>query len=132
MLMGNFLILISTLCDKWQEARTPDDSMPHEIIKITEYLNDHFSETVYLDDLTKLFGMSKNSLLRNFKKATGVTPMEYLLQIRLSNACAMLLDTSCRIKEIADQCGFTDAIFFTRIFRKKIGCTPSGYRSGTK
>lgn len=130
-LMGNFLILVSFLCEKWQETISPDQNIPLEIMKATEYLNSHYPEIIYLDDLAKITCMSKNTLLRNFKKATGVTPMEYLLQIRLSNACSMLLDTSLRINEIADQCGFTDMVFFSRTFRKKIGCTPSEYRSGS-
>lgn len=131
MLMGNFLILVSYLCEKWQELISSDLSMPLKIIKATEYLNSHYRETVYLDDLAKITSMSKNTLLRNFKKATGVTPMEYLLQIRLSNVCSMLLETTLRINEIADQCGFTDMVLFSRTFKKKIGCSPSEYRTGS-
>lgn len=131
LMLGYFIIIITKLCNDYEKIIAPEAAMPYQITRAAGYINNHYQEQIYLEDLAKLCSMSKNSLLRNFKKSTGCTPMDYLLQIRLSNACLLLINSSLRIGEVAEKCGFVNPVFFSRVFRKKLGCTPKEYRENT-
>ena len=72
--------------------------------------------------------MSKRNLFRKFKLATGNTPVEYLLQLRLKKAAEMLLATNLTLGEIAMECGFCDSNYLCRMFRKHMNTTPGKFR----
>lgn len=127
-MLGFFLAIVSTLCDNWEAAKAADPAFSTNVAKAVTFLNSNYKRPIYLDEVAKYCSMSKNTLLRNFRRMMGCSPMEYLLQIRLANACSMLLNTSFRVGEIAEQCGVEDTAFFSRIFKKKLGRTPNEYR----
>ena len=106
--------------------------IPPGVMKAAAYLDKHYRKDIYLDDLAEIAAMSKNSLLRNFRRIMHCSPMEYLLQRRLAQVCRQLTGTSLLVKEIASECGFTDLAYFTRIFKRKMGCTPGDYRQVRK
>ncbi|MFA7230577.1 MAG: AraC family transcriptional regulator [Victivallaceae bacterium] len=81
-----------------------------------------------LDKIARLPGMSKNNLLLVFKDATGQSPIDFLLNLRLRKAAEMLLNSDCNITEIALNTGFNDSNYFTRQFKSKFGCSPRQYR----
>ena len=72
------------------------------------------------------------TLNRNIYAATGMTPIEYLTAIRLQQALTLIRITDRSFKEIAEECGFSNANYFAKVFRKKFGCSPSGFRQGTE
>ena len=72
--------------------------------------------------------MSESNLLRIFKEATGQTPIDYRLRLRIKHAMRLLCDTDDPISRIASQVGFSDSNYFTRQFRTIIGTTPRAYR----
>ena len=63
-----------------------------------------------------------------FKACVGVSPYAYYMRLRIFNARSLLEDTDLKIKEIAERCGYRDALYFTQVFKKEIGVTPSAYR----
>ncbi|MBR1965823.1 MAG: helix-turn-helix domain-containing protein [Lentisphaeria bacterium] len=133
MLLGYFLALISIVCDIWENQKVHEPIYSSgDIVYAISFLNKNYMNNIYLEDIAKACSMSPNSLLRNFKKVTGCTPLEYLTQLRISQACFLLINSSMRGKEIAEKCGFTDFAYFIRIFRKKIGCTPRQYKAQNK
>ena len=97
-----------------------------ELIKL--YLNSHFSENISLDSLCETFNCSKTTLLTSYKKAYGVTVYKYLSDLRLSNSCKLLADSRYSIGEIASRCGFPDQCYFSKVFSKHYGMSPSAYR----
>jgi len=72
--------------------------------------------------------MSTSLFYLRFQEITGVSPNEYLISIRLANACAMLLQTAGSIGEIALQSGFCDSNHFIKSFKKRYGVTPGKFR----
>ena len=74
-------------------------------------------------------GISKNTALRYFQENIGISPVEYLMQYRLNNACKMLRETSEKITYIAGCAGYDNVSYFNRIFKKYVGKTPSQYRA---
>jgi AraC-like DNA-binding protein len=75
--------------------------------------------------------MSKSNLLAVFKEATGHSPIEYLIRLRLHNAAEMLASTSLSISEIAAECGFADSNYLTRQFRKIYNISPREFRKNS-
>jgi AraC family transcriptional regulator len=85
-------------------------------------------EDIDLHSLAKESGYSRSHFLRMFREATGITPYQYLLQLRLQQAQRMLRNKSSRLVDIAIACGFSSHSHMSRIFRQTIGVTPSEYR----
>ena len=89
-------------------------------------MESNFSESITLDDLSKLSGLNKYTLLRNFTKQRGITPYQYLETIRISEA-KKLLERGADPLAAAMQTGFADQSHFTKFFKKLIGLTPKQY-----
>lgn len=109
-------------------AKIDDSSESRRVLKIYEYINEHYKNTIRLDDLADLVGMSPVSLSRFFKLRSGKTVSEYLIDIRLGHATRMLADTTHSIAEISYACGFNNLSNFNRIFKKKKECSPKEFR----
>ncbi len=98
---------------------------------ITTYLEQHFNEEIDVPLLSRRFGYSAAHLCRKFKSVTGLSPMMYLHVFRLETAREKLKYTPASIGEIAAECGFPDANYFTRCFKKHFGVPPTAYRKTT-
>lgn len=85
-------------------------------------------ETVRLEELLALTGLSRSSFARQFKQYSGRSFSEFLNGLRLEAACRELLESARPVVDIAFAAGFTQVSFFNRIFRRTYGCSPSGYR----
>ena len=72
--------------------------------------------------------MSTSWFIRNFKLYTGSTPLNYILNIRISNAQSLLENTKYNITEIASITGYDNPLYFSRLFKKQTGLSPSEYR----
>lgn len=81
-----------------------------------------------VEEYAKHSGYSKYHFTRLFKEATGQTPNEYRIRLRLDNACSLLRSTSYSMHEIAEAVGFSDPAYFSRLFKKRFGKSPQMYR----
>jgi two-component system response regulator YesN len=99
-------------------------------LRAKRIMEEHFSEEVSLEELSRKLGISQGHLSRSFKKETGMSPIDYLTQYRISQACRML-DEGMRIVDVASAVGLADPKYFSRVFRKVKGLSPSEYRGGT-
>lgn len=92
-----------------------------------EYLKEHYSENITLEELTEQIHLSKSWLLHTFTKQTGVSPYRYLQSIRLEEA-KKLLEQAVPPIDAAARAGFTDQSHFTRFFKDFTGLTPKQYQ----
>lgn len=99
---------------------------------IRQYINEHFQETITREKLAELFHLSPNYLSSLFHKEEKIGLNEYILQTKLQYAKKLLLNNELNISDIALASGFQDDNYFRRIFRKKIGCTPSEFKNQRK
>jgi AraC family transcriptional regulator len=96
---------------------------------VLQYINRHAAATQNLAELAALARMSKYHFLRCFRRATGTTPYQYVLAIRLRRAATALARTRLPISTIALNEGFNDLSSFNRYFRRMLNMTPNQYRS---
>ncbi|MDD5674292.1 MAG: AraC family transcriptional regulator [Chitinivibrionales bacterium] len=87
-----------------------------------------YAERIRMADLTKIACMSESRLLRAFKNATGFSPIDYLIRLRIRHACAYLHQGNLTISEIAYRVGFNDSNYFSRQFKRAMGLAPREYR----
>lgn len=83
-----------------------------------------------LDDLLEIAHMSRSNLMRVFRKATGQSPIEYLVRLRIQRAMELLRNTDLSITEIAMEVGFNDSNYFSRQFHRILGESPRSFRLG--
>jgi AraC-like DNA-binding protein len=91
-------------------------------------LENDFSKDWKLDELLSIAHMSRSNVMRVFRKATGQTPIEYLVRLRIQRAMELLRNTDLTITEIALEVGFNDSNYFTRQFRRALGESPRSFR----
>ena len=96
--------------------------------EIVRYLDEHYREDITLDSLCRWFGYSKTRLNQLFREYTGTSVCRYLMDVRMENACRMLRGSGESIYSIAMETGFSSQNYFSRQFKKYIGCTPGEYR----
>ncbi|TCS96805.1 bifunctional transcriptional activator/DNA repair enzyme AdaA [Hazenella coriacea] len=98
------------------------------IEQIVAWIDQHYYESITLQTLADLFHGSPYHLQRLFKRVKGQSPTEYLQQVRLEKAIHQLVTTNQSIANIGTSVGFSSTPYFTALFKKKTGTTPSSYR----
>jgi AraC-like DNA-binding protein len=96
---------------------------------VKEYMLDHLGEDLSIALIASSIGYSANHFGREFKRATGLTPHQWLTRMRVEKAKQMLAQTSPGLATIADLCGFTDQSHFTKVFQRATGMTPAVWRN---
>lgn len=97
--------------------------------RVYQYINDHLSENIQLEDAAKVANYSLYHFSRIFKESTGQTFSDYLRHVRIKAAQQLLQKVDAQIIWIAHECGFSSLATFNRTFRNVTGSTPSEYRS---
>jgi two-component system response regulator YesN len=93
------------------------------------YIAAHYGEQISLEDAAAYAGISPAHLSRLFSVETGTTFSHQLAQHRITRACKELREGKRSIKEISALCGYPDANYFSRAFKKLLGLTPSEWKS---
>lgn len=109
--------------------RKSNDILLNRIKLSISYIENHFDDDISNQDLLQLLDCSESVLLRSFKQAVGMSPMQFLMNHRIQKAAEMLLTTELKSCDIAVSCGFHDFSYFTKIFKRNIGMTPIEYRN---
>jgi AraC family L-rhamnose operon regulatory protein RhaS len=92
------------------------------------YLQSCYNQKITVEKLAEEFHTNRTTLLNDFKKYTGQSINNYLIQLRLMMASTLLRDTELSVDEICERTGFSDISYFSKVFKKKINYTPSEYR----
>lgn len=104
---------------------------PDIVLMARGFLDKHYRESVSINELCGMLGVSYSHFHRSFKQQTGKSPQEYLIGTRLNAAMKFLQSSPASIREIADYCGFQDERNLQRMFSKKLGMTPNVFRENT-
>lgn len=103
-------------------------SSDYSLARAQHYIEQHYMENITVEKLASLGYMSKTTFNRHFKKEIGITPIEYLIEVRLKMAKLMLKRKENPITDIAMRCGFGSSAHLCACFQKNVGLSPSEYR----
>lgn len=124
-----FLYFIRYVCSSYTNENIRNTTViDNSVGDIIQYLNEHISEKITLDDIMKKFSINRNKLNELFIKETSTTCLNYLTKMRINLSQIILAETELQIAEIAYRVGFTDPNYFIKVFKKHTGVTPSSYR----
>ncbi len=101
-------------------------------VDVIYYLQSYYNQKITVERLAEEFHTNRTTLLNDFKKYTGQSINNYLIQLRLMMASTLLRDTELTVDEICERFGFSDISYFSKVFKKRIAYTPSEYRRITK
>ena len=129
-LLVNYLqqlfILIHRQINSKPKGKT--SSLMNEMDAAVRYFHENYNKPISIEEYAASLHMSVSWFIRNFKEYTSSTPTQYLLSLRISNAQTLLENTTYNVTEVADIVGYDNPLYFSRIFKKQCGMSPSEFR----
>jgi AraC family transcriptional regulator of arabinose operon len=121
-------LLITIHRELKKERRLSDPYLDHEMDLAVRYFGENYSSDISIEDYARSRGMSISWFIRSFRRYTGTTPMQYILNARMTNAQMLLETTQCPVSEIARIVGYDNPLYFSRLFHRQRGFSPSAFR----
>ncbi len=116
--------------ESWKDDRKVDinNYAPRNMQEVKQYIEQHYTDTISLDQLAHVFYINKYYMCRLFKKQYGISIQSYQQQLRITEAKRLLRFSDIRIEEVAQHCGIQDYNYFIRLFKSIVGSTPRNFR----
>lgn len=129
-LLTMYLQQIFLLIQRSRQERNPlvSSYIQEEMEYARRYFNEHYNESISIEEYAQSRGMSVSWFQRNFKQFINHSPTQYILMTRVNNAASLLETTNYNMAEISAIVGYDDQLYFSRLFRKLKGMSPSQYR----
>lgn len=96
---------------------------------VTDHIKVNLGATIQINDLAAIAGLSRAHFVRQFKHLTGLPPSDYVFRLRMEHAAELLQNRHLSVFEVAHQCGFNQANYFTKAFRRAFNTSPSEFRA---
>lgn len=109
-------------------SEAPETEINRQVNQAIRWLTLQYAQPVSIDRLAQSLGYHRTHLSKIFKKHTGMSPMHFLLEIRMERA-KLLLQKPLTVEEVASSVGFADPLYFSRQFKKWHGCSPTEFRA---
>jgi AraC-like DNA-binding protein len=127
-----FESVIFEIFDYVSRASLRDGAKPERpdfrVQRMKRFIEQHAYENITLSDIAACLDLSPFTCIRQFKRATGITPLHYLSRLRLDRAQTLLKNRRLTVAEVARGVGIRDRCYFTRWFSKAAGISPHGFR----
>lgn len=94
------------------------------------YMHDHYARPMKVAELAAIEHLSSSRYTAMFRRCTGLAPKEYLISLRMRSAMDLLMHTDLSVKQVASEAGYDDPLYFSRLFKKRMGVAPSELRGG--
>ena len=131
--MELFVWLSRSLREEWETNLSTKGHKLQEILESAKnYINNNYNNDIALSDVAGYVYLSTSHFARAFKKHFGISPIQYLLTVRIEKAKELLEETNLRVGDIASSVGFSAQQRFNDIFKKHLGMSPSEYRQHYK
>lgn len=120
--IGTFLFPDKHVNEKKQDERDM-------ILETVLYMQSELHNVLTVEDMAKKCGLSVSHFSSLFRKATGMSPLDYFIHLKLQKACLLLYSTETKVKKVAAAIGYNDPYYFSRLFKKHMKLSPEQYRS---
>lgn len=110
-------------------AAVLDGQGPVVIERARQWLNQHLDQPWTVQALARHCATSERTLLRRFQAVLGASPVQYVQQLRMARAKALLESTALSLEDIAPRCGYQDVSTLRKVFKQQVGLTPRDYRT---
>jgi len=124
---SGLLLFLATLMDQFGIPATRHTSGYEYVQKAIQYIDYNYSSDIDIVDVASSVGISRSHLYRLFMKHISMPPNEYLMRYRISKATELLESNNLSVGEVAYSAGFSDQLYFSRVFKKYMGMPPSRY-----
>ena len=133
-MVGYLYLFIAALMRETHESEPHTASSSSQyVLNAIKYIQFNYSHDISINDVAKSVGVSRSHLYRVFMSNVGKSPIDYLTEYRINEACNLLRNSSLSIAEVAVSVGFFDQFYFSRVFKKAVGMPPSKFlASGAK
>ena len=121
-------ILILVQRTRQEHGTSINTHIQEEMEYARRYFNEHYNEQISIEDYAQSRNMSVSWFQRSFKQIVNYSPMQYILTIRMNNAASLLESTDYSMAEISAIVGYDNPLYFSRLFKKQKGVSPSEYR----
>lgn len=121
-------ILRKAKLDSITQTDAKDSYSDRRIKLASDFISEHYNSDFSLTELSEITGLSAYHFIRVFKKQTGKTPYDFLLDVKIERAKELLSTKDINITQICLSCGFNNPSHFSSIFKRKIGVSPTKYR----
>ncbi|MFI3169099.1 MAG: AraC family transcriptional regulator [Faecalibacterium sp.] len=127
-MIGYLYLFISTLMKETIQSEPRNTTSGSQyVLNAIKFIQFNYSHNISIDDVSKSVGVSRSHLYRVFISNLGKSPIDYLTEYRIEEACNLLKTSNLSIAEIAISVGFFDQFYFSRVFKKATGVPPSKY-----
>jgi AraC family transcriptional regulator, L-rhamnose operon regulatory protein RhaS len=129
---GGFLQLAALICRSFGRPAAATSELMPQLGAALAYMEAHYLEPLEVGRLASISGLSTRQFQRLFRELRGTTPLGYITRLRLERGKALLRRSGLNVTEVALRTGFSDGNYFSRVFRARLGLSPSDYRHQTK
>jgi AraC-like DNA-binding protein len=131
--MKLFVLISRALKAEWENSIKNKSPKIKELMQSAiQFIFNNYEREISITDIAKYVFLSPSYFTRAFKEDTGLSPIQYLLNIRIKRACELLAETDFKVGDIAHSVGFSNQQRFNDIFKKQTKMTPMQYRNSSK
>lgn len=125
---AGLLLFLADLMDAFGTSSAAHHASGYEYVqKAARFIEYNYSRSIDVEDIAASVGISRSHLYRLFMENISVPPNEYLMRCRMNKAAALLEEGRLSVGEVASSTGFSDQLYFSRVFKKYMGVPPSQY-----
>ena len=108
-----------------------EDTLDHRLENLIGHMMSNLDSTMTLKEMAESMAMSRDYFSKVFYRKYGYTPVDYFIRLKIQESCRLLSTSDLSISEVGEMVGYEDGLYFSRIFKKKSGMSPTAYRKAT-
>lgn len=126
-MLGGLYLFLGALMEEPGSGQLRQTTARQYVDQAAKFISHNFSRDITIEDIADFVGISPSHLYRVFSQELGMPPTRFLTSYRISEACALLRSSGMTVGEVAASAGFKDPLYFSRVFKKFKGISPTAY-----